>query len=158
MGGSVKDRLENMLNAWQNDPAWYLDNQPAMDTALTTAPRETRERIVAARDGLVALGIYRPDGNSWTLANHRGGTGFQAERLTLAERAEVKRFHLLLETRLVLPGVLVREPQFNYTDYRLLQARPDWLRMQYVDGNPNPSAIEVRAVASPPAPKPLEDP
>jgi len=157
-GASVKERLEGMLNSWQENPAWYLDNRTVIDEALARASEEIRRRIIGVRDNLVTLGIYSVRGNSWVLQARRQGPGTETDRLTRAELLELKKFHLLLETQLVLPGVLVREPQFNYTDYRILQAQPEWLTMDYTGDEIKPSAVKVRAVSSPPGHKSLDTP
>lgn len=158
LGASVKDRLEAMLNAWQASPTWYLDHQAPLDTALAQAAQAVQAQVVAARGRLVELGIYQPAGATWKLRAFRKGNGEEAQRLTRAECAELQRFHLLLATRLVLPGILVRDPQFNYVDYRLLQARPEWLAFEYGSDSVKPRSVKVRAVATPPQHAPLEDP
>ena len=158
LGASVKDRVESLLNAWQNDPEWYLTHQSDFDASLAQAPPAARDAVVRARDRLATLGIYRAEEKGWKLQPYQPGAGAARDRLTLAERAELREFHLALETQLLLPGVLVREAQFNYFDQRLRQAPPCWLAFTYDGRATRPASVTVRAATNLPPAAPLEDP
>lgn len=153
LGAPVKERIEGLLNAWQEDPAWYLDHRAEVDQALARLPAEARQPVEAARQRLLALGIYRQEGDAWTLHARLAGPGPAATRLTAAERMELRRLHLLLQTRVLLPEVLVRPEQFHYVDYRIRQPTSQWLCF-----DPGAAAPLVRADVPIPKPKELEDP
>jgi hypothetical protein len=81
-----------------------------------------------------------------------------AERLTRYERLELKRFHLLLLNRAVLPGILARPYSVNSVDQRLVQPQPYWFTFAAGTNAASRPCVTRRQTDPLFTPKPLEDP
>lgn len=143
-GDSIKNLVEKTLNAWQDDPSWYLDHRPAFAAAIAQVSPEAKALITQRVQKLLELGIYQQDGDTWKLHARQPGDGTEVSRLTSTERAELKRLHLLLQTQVLLPGILQREAQAHYVDTRLQQDLTGWLWCDYTESATVPSSITRR--------------
>lgn len=159
LGRTLKDVLESVLNAWKDDPTFYLRQRAVLDAEAARLGPQAREALASARQRLVDLGIYVPlaAGFGWELHSVRGGDQPVVARLTRYERLELQRFHLALLKHVLLPGVLVRDYSVNYVDFRLSKSLPQWLTFEYGSGAA-PTAVHARITDVAKAPLPLEDP
>jgi hypothetical protein len=160
LGGSVKDLVEGVLNAWKDDPTFYVRQSGVMDAAMALCDPAVRGEIEQGRQRLVDLGIYRAaaTGGGWELQSVRSGKAPVAERLTRYERLELKRFHLLLLNRAVLPGILARPYSVNSVDQRLVQPQPYWFTFAAGTNAASRPCVTRRQTDPLFTPKPLEDP
>ena len=160
LGVPVKDFLEGVLNAWKDDPSFYVRQSGVLDAAITNCSPAVRQELEQGRQRLVDLGIYRPaaTGGGWELHSVRLGKAPVIERLTCYEVLELKRFHLLLLNQAILPGILVRKYSVNTVDQRLVQPQPYWFTFAAgTNATSRPSVVRRQTDPLFNA-KPLEDP
>ncbi|MFA6290035.1 MAG: hypothetical protein WC661_21835 [Opitutaceae bacterium] len=157
-GRSPKAMIEDALNAWKDDPTTYLRQRAAIDEEAARRGPEAVAQLAHARQRLIDLGIYQPaEGGGWSLHSVRGGTAPVTERLTRYERLELRRFQLELLTKIVLPGVVMRDYDRNYVDHRMETEKPLWLTFDYGKGDA-PTAVHARTTDAFSFDQPLEDP
>jgi hypothetical protein len=155
----VKTLLENALNAWKNDPLFYLKNRNAVDEAAVKLGDKAVQNLASARQRLIGLGIYKPTANGgWELQSIRAGNAPVTQRLTRYEILELQRFHLALLNQILLPGVLAHPYTPNHVDPRITQPQPYWDTFSYEAGPRVQPTLKRRQTDPLIKPKPLEDP
>jgi hypothetical protein len=160
-GTSAKALLEGVLNTWKDDAEFYLRQRVVLDAAIASREPDVRRRLASGRQRLIDFGILSPvdGGDGWQLQSVCTGDAPVTRRLTQYERLELKRFHLLLLTHVLLPGIVQRDYLLNYVDHRLARREPYWDVFQYGDDAQKPPVVRRRQTdAPPPPPAPLEDP
>ena len=161
-GVSAKVLLERVLNGWKDAPEFYMRQPAAVDGLVAARAPEVRKRVEAGQQRLVELGIYSAVAGTpgaWQLNSVRSGAVPVTQRLTRYEQLELKRFHLLLLSDVLLPGILAREYTLNYVDYRLATREPDWSVFQYAPNPLEPPVVKRRQTAAPlPPPESIDSP
>ena len=132
--GSVKNRLEAVLNALKNDVTLYVGNAKAVsDLANACQDAAAKKGFADARDELVKLGILKAESDGqFALTPVMAGPKPPAERLTKFERSKLEWLNIALMRHLLYPGLVNRQPSRNFVP-ALIASRKTWRDVYHYD-------------------------